>query len=240
MGHIRDKTTPVSSDLSPCVWPDSLRERSVSSPVEVCGVKLPCHESLHWLPTAQRLMLRPLRSPQWCWPDPTGHITKHKSATFDLRTCLLRTLDTLCVLTQTWWGGLSCPVQGYTVSHVTQRNQIPLKSGPQAANTSLHVNWDELIWQTVVTIWFVWMWPVWNKFWSINCQDYAALLLPVVIYLAEEASVLINKDRSGVNKYRCGAVSSSQSRNPQSFLDSVPHHQRSFEIVCQRELEDAR
>lgn len=60
------------------------------------------------------------------------------------------------------------------------------------------------------------------------------------MYLAEEASVLVDKDRSRVNKHRCSSTLFGQGRHSQSLLHTVSHHEGSFGIVCQRDLKQYR
>lgn len=61
-------------------------------------------------------------------------------------------------------------------------------------------------------------------------------ILVALIYLAQEAPVLIDKDRSHVNKHGCSATPSGQGGYSQSFLDTISHHQGGLRIVCQRHL----
>lgn len=59
-------------------------------------------------------------------------------------------------------------------------------------------------------------------------------------HLAEEASVLVDKDGPHVNKHGCGATPSGEGRYSQSFLDTVSHHQGGSGIVCQRDLKQCK
>lgn len=61
-----------------------------------------------------------------------------------------------------------------------------------------------------------------------------------LIHLAEKASVMINKDRSHVSKHGHSDTPFRQGRYSQSFLDAVSHHQGSFGIVCQTDLEQCK
>lgn len=59
-------------------------------------------------------------------------------------------------------------------------------------------------------------------------------------HLAEEASVLVDKDGPHVNKHGSSATPSGQGRYPQSFLDTVSHHQGRSRIICQRDLQQCK
>lgn len=72
---------------------------------------------------------------------------------------------------------------------------------------------------------------------SVNEECKKQLSIEITLmYLAEEASVLVNKDWPSVNEHRRCDTPSGQGGYSQSFLDTVSHHQCSSRVVCQRGL----